>query len=93
MLDPKADNSLALQLAAKKGHTDIVKLLLPSSDIDKAMLDFDFIETSGCDLVLSCLPLAKARELVAAHPDIAFPRTRAVLNATSLRKRPVVTSR
>jgi hypothetical protein len=30
--DPKADNSYALQLAAKYGHTEIVKLLIPVSD-------------------------------------------------------------
>ncbi len=67
---------------------DIVKLLLPLSDTTKIMLDLDFIRTDGCDLLLSCLPLSDVKEFVTIHPDIDFPRTRAMLAAQSLSKRP-----
>ncbi len=66
--DPKVNNFLALRVAAVQGHLEIVRLLLPSSDIDQAMLDAAFIETNGCDFLLSCLPAPKARKLLAANP-------------------------
>ena len=86
--DPKAHDSWALQWAAQSGHLEIVKLLLPLSDISKIMLDSNFVKASGCDLLLSCLPSAKAKGFVADYPDIAFPRTRAMLAAQALGKRP-----
>lgn len=33
LVDPKADNSYALQWAAYNGHLEIVRLLIPVSDI------------------------------------------------------------
>ncbi len=86
--DPKANASWALRVAAEQGHLEIVRLLLPLSDIDQVMLDAAFIETNGCDFLLSCLPAPKARKLLAVNPEILFPRTRAMLDSASLQQRP-----
>ncbi len=90
--DHKSCDSWALPCAAQNGHMEIVKLLLPLSDITKIMMDLDFIRTDGCDLLLSCLPLPDVKEFVTIHPDIDFPRTRALLATESLRQRPAASS-
>ncbi len=91
--DPKAGDSLALTSAATNGHLEIIKLLLPLSDIDVVMLNTDFIETSGCDLLLSCLPLAKVTGFIATHQSLDLPRSRAMLAADSLSYRNVSSRR
>ncbi len=89
--DPKANASWALRMAALNGYTQIVKLLLPLSDVDVVLNNQNFVSffhSHGCDLLLSCLTPLRAKEFVADHPTLELPRTRAMLAAQNLRKRP-----
>ncbi len=89
---PKALGSLALRWAANNGHQEVVDLLLPLSNPVKALSDAAFIKTKGCDFLLSCMPLSKARTFVTAHPDLDLPRTHARLSAQDLRHRHTTSS-
>ncbi len=90
--DPKSGKSSALQAAAEYGHLQIVKLLLPFSDCSHMLKDPDFIQSPGCDLLLSCSPPARARKFMTVHPKANLPRTRTMLAAEDLRHRPVATT-
>ncbi len=79
---------LALQVAAREGDAEMIRLLLPHSDVEAILADTDFIHGSGCDLLLTCLPRPRASEFVESHPRLDLPRARAMLAAYSLRQRP-----
>ncbi len=81
---PAANNYESIKLAAQHEHLDIVKLLLPFSPITEILTDTLFIEGSGCDLLLSCLPILLAKDFIVSHPRMDLPRTRAMLAAKSL---------
>ncbi len=85
--DPKTDTSLALRLAAESGHLEITKLLLPYSDYVVALGHPGFICSSGCDLLLSCLPEPFVKQFTADNPSLCLPRARAMLASQSLSSR------
>ncbi len=85
--DPEADDSLALRWAAENGHLEIVELLLPHSDHAKPLNDQGFVASSGCDLLLSCLPSPLAKKFMADNPSLNLPRTIAMLAARGLSSR------
>ncbi len=90
--DPNICDSRALQYAAQNRHLEVVRLLLPFSDCEHMLKDPDFIQSPGCDLLFSCLPLSSARKFMAANPNADLPRTRAMLEAEGLRQHRVTTA-
>ncbi len=91
--DPKADYSGPLRHAAENGHLETVRLLLPYSDYVAALKHTPFTYSSGCDLLLSCLPEPFVKQFMNSNPDLDMPRTLASLAAQSLSDRkPLVKS-
>ncbi len=78
---------MALALAAKNEHQKVVELLTPVSDTGAVLKSRDFIQTSGCDLLLSIAPPAVAERLLIAPNAMPLPRARTMLAAQSLRHR------
>lgn len=89
--NPSACDFLALRVAATNGYLEIAKLLLPFGGVSEALERQAFIKGGGADLLLSILPLTKARKLMSGHHAAYFPRTSAMLACAQLRKRPAHT--
>ncbi len=91
--DPRANNSSALRRAVESGHLEIVKLLLPFSNYAHMLKDPDFIQSPGCDLLLSCLPGSFIKQFMVDNPTLSLPRTTAMLAAQALSHKRAPTKR
>ncbi len=87
LCDPGAVNSKALRWAAAGGHADVVRVLLPLCDPAPLLLDNIFMLSRAGDMLLSVMPGATAQTYMDAHPDVDFPRTRALISAKALADR------